>query len=475
MQQPFSNSEAVKMCMVGPDAPLSSHIKYGPKPPYAVGKPRERPYSARRMESVYSRNGDVRSSIPLPPYHAMNDPHLYEYFERRFGQIQTAARRKRPISAPSVASSTTRGKKKRSEDDVLYKIAIITADKKDAGTDAKVFLTVKGLRGKIPKTRLTKKAGSVRKNSKVAFRFSKGSTHLFKIRGPEIGDIKSIIIETDGIQKEQAWFLQEVEITNVKRKKSWSFVCNNWLSLHHGDQQTTRELFPNISSKTDYEIVTVTGDKNGASTSANVYVTIEGRTGVTPKLHLKDFTRTNFRQNSSDTFKIRTNCVGPMKKIKVEHDNTGLGAGWYLERVVITDLNHPKWKYYFPCGMWLARDEGDGAISRYLIGSKDPFAIRKDSKYKVTVYTGDKKGAGTDANVILSIFGENGESGEQKLDNSKNNFERNCKDEFLVKCPCLGRINRIRIGHDNTGFGPGWYLDKVSTSVVCVPSIMCMQ
>lgn len=23
----------------------------------------------------------------------MNDPHLYEYFERRFGQIQTAARR----------------------------------------------------------------------------------------------------------------------------------------------------------------------------------------------------------------------------------------------------------------------------------------------------------------------------------------------------------------------------------------------
>lgn len=60
---------------------------------------------------------------------------------------------------------------------------------------SQVFLTVKGLRGKIPKTRLTKKAGSVRKNSKVAFRFSKGSTHLFKIHGPEIGDIKSVIIE----------------------------------------------------------------------------------------------------------------------------------------------------------------------------------------------------------------------------------------------------------------------------------------
>ncbi len=45
-------------------------------------------------------------------------------------------------------------------------------------------------------------------------------------------------------------------------------------------------------------------------------------------------------------------------------------------------------------------------------------------KYKVTVYTGDKRGAGTDANVTINIFGENGNSGERKLDNSKNNFER---------------------------------------------------
>lgn len=50
MQQPFTNSEAVRMCMVGPDAPLSSHIRYGPKPPYAVGKPRARPYSGMLMK-----------------------------------------------------------------------------------------------------------------------------------------------------------------------------------------------------------------------------------------------------------------------------------------------------------------------------------------------------------------------------------------------------------------------------------------
>lgn len=48
---------------------------------------------------------------------------------------------KRPHSAlsrTSSASITARSKKKHTDDDVLYKIAIITADKKDAGTDAKV-------------------------------------------------------------------------------------------------------------------------------------------------------------------------------------------------------------------------------------------------------------------------------------------------------------------------------------------------
>jgi hypothetical protein len=42
----------------------------------------------------------------------------------------------------------------------------------------------------------------------------------------------------------------------------------------------------------------------------------------------------------------------------------------------------------------------------------------------VTVYTGNKKGAGTDANVYIILFGENGDSGEKRLDDSRNNFER---------------------------------------------------
>lgn len=47
--------------------------------------------------------------------------------------------------------------------------------------------------------------------------------------------------------------------------------------------------------------------------------------------------------------------------------------------------------------------------------------------YKVTVRTGDMYGAGTDANVFLTIYGDLGDTGERKLaksENNKNKFER---------------------------------------------------
>ena len=79
--------------------------------------------------------------------------------------------------------------------------------------------------------------------------------------------------------------------------------------------------------------MTVTGDVMGGGTNANVFITLFGKTGTTRKIHLKNNSKTMFNRGSSDTFRVKTNCVGPMKKVRIEHDNTGIGAGWYLERV----------------------------------------------------------------------------------------------------------------------------------------------
>jgi len=51
------------------------------------------------------------------------------------------------------------------------------------------------------------------------------------------------------------------------------------------------------------------------------------------------------------------------------------------------------------------------------------YCIFIDTQYKVTVYTGKKRGAGTDADVFISLYGDSGETGAILLDDKKNNFE----------------------------------------------------
>jgi hypothetical protein len=81
--------------------------------------------------------------------------------------------------------------------------------------------------------------------------------------------------------------------------------------------------------------------------------------------------------------------------------------------------------------------------------------------YRVMVKTGTIRGAGTDANVYLTLFGEKGDSGKRLLDNSSNNFERGKTDEFGIECFDIGALKSAIIEHDNTGIGPGWFLDEV--------------
>ena len=57
------------------------------------------------------------------------------------------------------------------------------------------------------------------------------------------------------------------------------------------------------------------------------------------------------------------------------------------------------------------------------------------------MHTGDRRSAGTDANVYLIIFGDKGDSGELSLKNSethRDKFERGQTDVFTFKMLSLG-------------------------------------
>nr|XP_025128908.1 lipoxygenase homology domain-containing protein 1-like [Bubalus bubalis] len=222
-----------------------------------------------------------------------------------------------------------------------------------------------------------------------------------------------------------------------------------------------------------YEVVTATGDVRGAGTDANVFITIFGENGLSPKLHLTSKSESAFEKANVDVFRVRTNNVGLIYKIRIEHDNTGLNASWYLDRVIVTDMKRPHLRYYFNCNNWLSKVEGDRQWCRDLLASFNPMDMPRGhrsrllpcsgccNKYEVKVYTGDVLGAGTDADVFINIFGEYGDTGERRLENEKDNFEKGAEDKFMLDAPDLGQLMKINVGHNNKGASAGWFLSKV--------------
>ena len=65
------------------------------------------------------------------------------------------------------------------------------------------------------------------------------------------------------------------------------------------------------------------------------------------------------------------------------------------------------------------------------------------TSYDVSLKTGDIRGAGTDANVFVQIYGEQGDTGKLQLrtaENTKNKFERGRTDQFVLEAVDIGKV-----------------------------------
>ncbi|XP_027791474.2 lipoxygenase homology domain-containing protein 1 isoform X3 [Marmota flaviventris] len=247
-----------------------------------------------------------------------------------------------------------------------------------------------------------------------------------------------------------------------KRKKDIDFLGLYEEELrNYASEDDDEELEHEYYKARVYEVVTATGDIRGAGTDANVFITIFGENGLSPKLHLTSKSESAFEKANVDVFRVRTNNVGLVYKIRIEHDNTGLNASWYLDHVIVTDMKRPHLRYYFNCNNWLSKVEGDRQWCRDLLASFDPMDMPRGNKYEIKVYTGDVIGAGTDADVFINIFGEYGDTGERRLENEKDNFEKGAEDKFMLDAPDLGQLMKINVGHNNKGGSAGWFLSKI--------------
>ncbi|KAH9502609.1 Lipoxygenase y domain-containing protein 1 [Bulinus truncatus] len=349
--------------------------------------------------------------------------------------------------------------------DNVYRIAVWTGEEPGCTTDANVFVTIKGDQNILYKSRLCR--GSVSKK----FVFCQGSKEVFYVKSPTLGNLELLTIEHDGEEERHSWYCEKIEVMCMKTHRKWAFICQNWLSRFHGDFLTSRDLRAQGLENQEYEIMVETGKKRLAGTDAKVFVTFYGTEGRSPKIELAAPRSTSrkgtvmFQRNSRDRFKVKFQNIGEIKRLRIEHDGSGIAPGWFLNRIVLQNTRNAKDVYYFILNGWISKDIGEGLLWRE-IKAKRKLATEvthgETVKYDVTVRTGDVKFAGTDANVYIIIQGDKGKTKKLFLDDAKNNFERGMTDKFLVETFNTGIITSIYIGHDNAGPGAGWFCEDVT-------------
>uniref|UniRef100_A0A1I8FW75 PLAT domain-containing protein n=1 Tax=Macrostomum lignano TaxID=282301 RepID=A0A1I8FW75_9PLAT len=86
-----------------------------------------------------------------------------------------------------------------------------------------------------------------------------------------------------------------------------------------------------------------TGDESGADTTSNVFINLAGTWGSSGPSQLSDGVRQNFSRGSVCNFAMTTRApLGELRGLKVWHDNSGKKPGWFLEKILIEDLQTKK-------------------------------------------------------------------------------------------------------------------------------------
>ncbi|MEQ2162909.1 hypothetical protein GOODEAATRI_024831 [Goodea atripinnis] len=338
-----------------------------------------------------------------------------------------------------------------------------------AGTDANVWVIVFGENGDTGTLAL--------KESSKSNKFERKQVDIFRF--PDIlslGDLSKVRVWHDNTGIAPGWHLEHIDVKDEFMDKTFRFPCDRWLSKKDDDGQIMRELacanndYLDLSEKTKYEICITTGDAE--ETKENAWIVLEGR-----KCRSKEFVMENsskkkrFLRGNVDRFEFSSKNVGDIAAICLGHtpkDGKKVKgeAYWHVEEVVVTEKELGN-KYIFRCNVLIPLSpKRDEYLTFECTKTIESFASKARSlvpvKYEIIIITGDEKGAGTDANVSITIYGSNGDSGSQQLrQRLRNLFERGQTDRFVVEMLDMGDLQRVRVEHDNSGLCPGWLLDRV--------------
>ncbi|TTK78900.1 Polycystic kidney disease protein 1-like 2 [Bagarius yarrelli] len=157
-----------------------------------------------------------------------------------------------------------------------------------------------------------------------------------------------------------------VLITSIAAScKYWNENLDSW--SEHGCRVRITVLEDNDPmAEYRYVVAVTTGHRYGAATTSNVTLTLIGTVWESKPHHLTDPEKTVFTRGGVDIFLLTTPfSLGDLKSIRLWHDNSGEHPDWYVNKVMVQDLETGQiWQ--FLCNSWLAIDLGDCTLDKVI-------------------------------------------------------------------------------------------------------------
>lgn len=342
--------------------------------------------------------------------------------------------------------------------EVDYRITVKTGEETNAGTDANVYLQMFGENGKTQNFSL-REEGDKR-------RFESGRVDKFLIRTQDVGKLNSVRISRDNNGVKPGWLLDRITIDVDEKDEHYVFYCNRWI----GSSDNAVDFSPEQGSPRDQEGMYTVSFKVGEvlDPDVNPFYQIIGRQGETGKIRLREgYSRSHvFTKGNTYKMSVKSPDIGEITKLRIGDDGYGRGRTMFVEEVTVTNKEGDT--VVFPCRCWLGKDDSNSAIIRELIPGKPVPEEPEDISYHMTIKTGDKPNAGTDANVYFALCGDKGETPRIDLQDERQTFrrfERGRADKFVIQTADVGKLEKLVIGHDNRGQDPAWLLDEVDIDI----------
>lgn len=341
---------------------------------------------------------------------------------------------------------------------VQYKVTVKTANKTNAGTDSDIYLRIMGTKGTTDEAVLN--YSMLGQLGVYINAFEKNATDTGNVLvSQDIGEITGISLRSDMSLLAADWYPEYVEIAplyNTTATKPVRFTIDEWIA----DKET--HVYSNDASKsTQYDLTIKTGDKFGAGTDSNIYVSLIGSTGQTAEREISEIVNGNaFERNSTDSARVNFDKnIGEIKGVVVRSDMKLAAAEWFVDWIKVEPV----------AGGAAQTAQGKTFVANAWITDKTPRTYSMDPnsivQYRMSFKTGDKFQAGTDSNIYVVLAGSDGKTtNEMEVSEivSGNAFERGNTDTITVNFSSgIGDLSKLRIRSDMKWAGAGWYLDWV--------------